>query len=116
MISARIGLVVSSARHRGLSRALRPAILALGLAWSSLVAWPHAASAQEGADESRATTFQAVEGPQKENVPGGPLLVAAYGFVLASLVAYVVRLALMQRKTSTEVDRLSALLEQKRKA
>lgn len=74
------------------------------------------AHAQEGADESRATTFQAVEGPQKENVPGGPLLITAYGFVLAALLAYVARLGLMQRRTSAEVDRLVALLEQKRKA
>jgi hypothetical protein len=74
------------------------------------------AQAQEGADESRATTFQAVEGPQKENVPGGPLLVTAYGFVLAALLGYVVRLAVMQRKTSAEVVRLAAILEQKRKA
>jgi len=75
-----------------------------------------AAQAQEGADESRATTFQAVEGPQKESVPGGALLVTAYGLVLAALLGYVVRLGLMQRRTSADVERLSALLEQKRKA
>ena len=74
------------------------------------------AQAQEGADESRATTFQAVEGAQKESVPGGPLLITAYGFVLVALLAYVARLGLMQRRTSADVDRLTALLEQKRKA
>ncbi|MFT3923686.1 MAG: hypothetical protein QM778_14235 [Myxococcales bacterium] len=84
--------------------------LVLWLGWSGI------AQAQEGAEESRATTFQAVEGPQKESVPGGPLLIGAYGFVLAALLAYVARLGLMQRRTAAEVERLSALLEQKRKA
>ena len=70
-----------------IARGLRAAALA------STLALPAFAQAQdESAEESRATAFQAVEGPQKENVPGGPLLVAAYGFVLAALVAYVVRL------------------------
>jgi hypothetical protein len=72
--------------------------------------------AQEDAAESRATSFQAVEGPQKESVPGGPLLLGAYGFVLLALVAYVVRLGLMQRKTSAEFERLAQAIQQNRKA
>lgn len=72
------------------------------------------AAAQDGTSE-RATSFQAVEGPQKEQVPGGPLLVFAYAFVLVTLVAYVGRLGLLQRKTAADVARLSQVLEGKRK-
>jgi CcmD family protein len=72
--------------------------------------------AQEDPADSRATAFQAVEGAQKESVPGGPLLVSAYAFVLVLLVGYVARLGLMQRKTAAEVERLAQAIEQKRKA
>lgn len=75
--------------------------------------------AQDGADpaadgkdaaESRATAFQAVEGPQKEQVPGGALLVSAYAVVMVLLVGYVGRLALLQSKTAAEVERLTRAL------
>jgi hypothetical protein len=85
-------------------------------AFTALVLTAVPSFAQEDAAESRATTFQAVEGPQKENVPGGPLLVGAYAFVLVMLVGYVARLGLMQRKTAAEVERLMHAIEQKRKA
>ncbi len=49
------------------------------------------ALAQEDVDESRATSFQAVEGAQREDVPGGPLLIGAYGVTLLLLVGYVAR-------------------------
>ena len=70
----------------------------------------------EGADgkdaaESRATAFQAVEGPQKEQVPGGALLVSTYAFVLVLLVAYVARLGSLQSRTAAEVERLTRALE-----
>jgi hypothetical protein len=52
-----------------------------------------------------------VEGPQKEQVPGGALLVSAYAFVLVLLVAYVGRLGALQSKTAAEVERLSRALE-----
>jgi hypothetical protein len=74
------------------------------------------AQEEEGAAESRATSFQAVEGAQTEQVPGGPLLVGAYGFVLFALVAYVARLGLMQRKSAAEFERLAQAIEAKRKA
>ncbi len=114
MISLFVSIRRGAVRRVGWSAFLAPSLRTMALAW--VLALPALAHGQEGVDESRATTFQAVEGPQKENVPGGPLVVAAYGFVLATLVAYVVRLSFMQRKTSAEVDRLVALLEQKRKS
>jgi hypothetical protein len=72
-----------------------------------------AAAGDDGKDaaESRATAFEAVEGPQKEQVPGGALLVSAYAFVLVLLVAYVGRLAALQSRTAAEVERLSRALE-----
>jgi hypothetical protein len=86
------------------------------LSGALLALWLTSASAlgQQDAAESRAASFQAVEGAQKESVPGGPLLVSAYGFVLVLLVGYVARLALMQRRTANELDRLTRALEQKR--
>lgn len=91
-------------------RLLRSAACALALGFSVA----SAAQAEDAAD-SRATSFQAVEGPTKEQVPGGPLLVAAYAVVLALLVAYVARLGALQKKTSSEVTRLTAAVERARK-
>ncbi len=84
------------------------------LACALVLAFSSVGAAQDAAND-RATSFQAVEGPQKEQVPGGPLLVAAYAFILVSLVAYVARLGLMQRRTAQDVARLSQLIETKRK-
>ena len=62
-------------------RRIRAWALGLGLLTSS-------ALAQEDAAESRSATFQAVQGNVKEDVPGGPLLLAAYGTILVVLCAY----------------------------
>jgi hypothetical protein len=86
------------------------------LALSALLFGTATVSAQDSPADSRATTFQAVEGASKEQVPGGPLLVSAYAFVLVMLVGYVARLGLLQRKTAADVERLSQAIEQKRKA
>jgi hypothetical protein len=69
----------------------------------------------EDAAESRATSFQAVEGPTAEQVPGGMLLVAAYAVVLVLLVAYVGRLGSLQRRNQNELARLSEAVERARK-
>jgi hypothetical protein len=74
------------------------------------------AGAQEDAAESRSTSFQAVEGPNKEDVPGGPLLVYAYAFIMVALVAYVARLGSLQSKNRAELDRLARALERGRGA
>ena len=63
------------------------------------------------AAESRATSFQAVEGSQKDEVPGGGLLVGAYAFVMVVLVGYVARLGLLQSKTTQELERLTRAIE-----
>ena len=70
------------------------------------------ADGAQDAAESRSTSFQAVEGAQGEQIPGGPLVVGAYGFVLVLIIAYVARLARMQAQTTAEVERLTRAIEQ----
>ena len=90
--------------------------------WFALCLWLAApVYAQEAADdpskdaaESRATSFQAVEGSKKDDVPGGPLMVAAYAFVMVVLVGYVARLGTLQNKTARELERLTRALERGR--
>ncbi|MDQ3033337.1 MAG: hypothetical protein M3Y87_13035 [Myxococcota bacterium] len=60
---------------------------------------------------SRSTTFQAVEGPTTEDVPGGPLLVGAYGTILVLLLGYVMWLGRLQSVTTRDVARLRRALE-----
>lgn len=67
----------------------------------------------EDAEESRSAAFRAVEGAQTEDVPGGTLMIVAYMTALVLLVGYIARLGMMQRRTSTEVERLAALLAER---
>jgi hypothetical protein len=76
---------------------------------------PAPAAGQEPSEDTRATSFQAVQGAQKEDVPGGSLLVGAYAVVLVLIVGYVARLGMMHQKTASDVERLSRLLETQRK-
>jgi hypothetical protein len=68
-------------------------------------------SAQDDTVGDRATSFQAVQGAAKEDVPGGPLLVGAYAFVLVLFIGYVARLGALQAKTARELERLTRALE-----
>jgi hypothetical protein len=91
---------------------LRALALALFLAATAAPALAQ----QEDAADSRATSFQAVEGAQAESVPGGALMVGAYAVALVLLVAYVARLGMMHQKTASELERLSRALDARRKA
>lgn len=71
----------------------------------SSVAWAMQASAQDAADD-RATSFKAVTGAVKEDVPGGPLLLAAYGAILLVIISYGVRLVRMQQRAQGDLARL----------
>ncbi|HEX2679006.1 MAG TPA: CcmD family protein [Polyangiales bacterium] len=66
----------------------------------------------QGADAAgdRATSFQTVEGAVKEDVPGGPLLVAAYGFVWIAVLGYVLRLGRMQARVEANIATLERAL------
>jgi hypothetical protein len=81
----------------------------LALVFCAAFAMP--AFAQQDAAAGRSTAFQAVQGARAEdNVPGGKLLISAYGVVLVLLVGYVLRLGLLQRKTSADVARLTGVI------
>ena len=56
--------------------------------------------------QDRATEFVAVDGAVAEDVPGGPLLVGAYGLVLLVVLGYVLRLGFLQAGTARDLDRL----------
>ena len=66
---------------------------------------------RETAAESRATSFQAVQGPSAEDVPGGPLLLGAYGTILVLLLTYVAWLGRLQSTTARDLDRLQKALD-----
>lgn len=59
----------------------------------------------------RADSFQAASGAQTENVPGGTLMIAAYGAVFVLIFGYVASLAVRQNNTQRELDRLRQDLE-----
>ena len=63
------------------------------------------ASAQTAA-EDRATSFKAVTGAVKEDVPGGPLLLAAYAAILIVIISYGVRLVRLQARAESDLARL----------
>lgn len=100
------GIDPKSFRQRWLSRAL-----ALGAAWLSA----GVAFAQDAAEE-RATSFRAVQGAVKEDVPGGPLLVAAYAVIWVFVLLYVVRVVRQQQQSQRDLTRLEAQLAKASKA
>lgn len=85
-------------------------LFVLGLSLSPLTAL-----AQDGEDagESRAETFQAAEGAQTENIPGGMLMVVAYGVTLVLVLGYVVSIGMRQARTARELERLRADLSKR---
>lgn len=61
-------------------------------------------------DQDRAQSFQAVKGAVKEDVAGGPLLVAAYAVVWVVVLLYVIRLVRQQQHSQAEIERLERVL------
>lgn len=84
----------------------RAMALALAMIASSPGAIALAQDETEDAAESRSATFEAARGAQLEELPGGSLLVAAYGVVFVLLLGYVVAIAFRQASTARELDRL----------
>jgi hypothetical protein len=82
------------------------------LACATSLLFACAAAAQQAPDaaEERSQSFQAVKGAVQEDVPGGPLLVWAYGLILLLLVGYLVRLVRMQQHSERELARLAQQL------
>ena len=59
----------------------------------------------------RATTFQAVSGPQAEHYSGEVLLVSAYAIVWAVLLAWVALIWRRQSAMRSRVDELERILD-----
>jgi hypothetical protein len=93
---------------------LRRALLCAGLL-SCLLQASSGASAQEAA-EDRSQSFRPIEGAVKEDVPGGPLLVAAYGSLWLFLLGYGFRLIRLQGRAEADVQRLERALARERPA
>ena len=74
---------------------------------AALLGAPALALAEETtAQDDRATKFEVVEGAVREDVPGGPLLVAAYALIWLAVFAYVFRLVRLQRGADENLARL----------
>lgn len=75
----------------------------------SALAFAGVALAQDAAAE-RSQGFKAVQGAVQEDVPGGPLLVIAYGLIWVMVLVYVLRLMQHQQRTAAELERVESLL------
>lgn len=103
---------------RALGAVLRACALALALALALIAAGrAHAqgttaqeAPAGQDAAEQRSQSFQAVQGAVHEDVPGGPLLVIAYGAIWVVVLGYVIRLVRLQQRAQSDVERLERVL------
>jgi CcmD family protein len=89
--------------------------VALGAAALGFVPRVHAQGGQAGAGaqdaaEQRSQSFQAVQGAVREDVAGGPLLLAAYGVIWVLVLLYVVRLVRLQAHAQADVERLERVL------
>jgi hypothetical protein len=71
------------------------------------------AEADEVAD-SRATGFRAVDGAQVEDVPGGMMLVGAYGAIAILLLLFLLRQHSQLGDLSTRIDVLRSEIERQR--
>jgi hypothetical protein len=87
------------------ARKLGGRLAALGSAWLCA----GVALAQDAAEE-RATSFRAVQGAVKEDVPGGPLLVSAYAVIWVFVLLMVVRVVRQQQQSQRDLARLEGQL------
>lgn len=100
----------------------RPLVVVIASAWLwgaaalpilAPVIVPAQVSAQaedaDGVDDvadDRAQSFQAVSGAVQEDVPGGPLMLAAYAAVWIVVFGYVFRINRLQRGVEANLERL----------
>lgn len=66
-------------------------------------------------EEDRGTAFQRVTGPARDNVPGGKLMVIAYGVVWMTIFGYVFATWRRQSRLRDDLSRMQAALEEERK-
>lgn len=84
------------------------------LALAALLGASPALAQDEDPAESRSATFEAAEGAQAEEIPGGTLMVVAYGIVWLLVLGYVASIAMRQARTAADVKRLEQELAKKR--
>lgn len=89
---------------------MKPSIMQSAVATLACVALP-GASALADDGSGRAAAFQAVDGPPTEGVPGGALMVAAYGFVWLALLGWLALVALRAARTERELHDLHTRLD-----
>jgi CcmD family protein len=90
------------------SKCLRCGLL---LSWL-LLSVPGSALAQApSATDERAQSFEAVTGAVKEDVAGGPLMLAAYAFVWLAVFGYGFRLVRLHRSIEAELGRVERAVE-----
>jgi hypothetical protein len=104
---------------------MRSWTLALALVWGlsalSGLATPQLAVAQDtptanagadtaDADSDRAQSFRAMTGPATEDVPGGVLLIGAYGLVWIFVLLLVLRIGSVSRQVTVDLARLERVL------
>jgi hypothetical protein len=88
---------------------LSPGVAApIAFCWAST--WAVGAFAQEAQPAERAQSFEAAQGSTKEDVPGGPLLVAGYGILWVAMLVYLFRLVRLQQRAQNDLARLEQAL------
>lgn len=91
------------------ARKLWGGLIVLGSAWLCAGVALAQDAAQDAAEE-RAQSFRAVQGAVKEDVPGGPLLVAAYAVVWGFVLLFVIRVVRQQQQSQRDLARLEGQL------
>ena len=71
-----------------------------------------AESAESGESEDRATQFRTSAGPQVDRVPGGKLLIGAYGLAWLAILAFMwFRIDRQQKRATGELQRLASVVD-----
>jgi CcmD family protein len=78
-------------------------------AWLFAASWGRAQQADGG---DRATSFERAEGPTRERLPGGTLLVVAYAIFWVATLGFVVLQKRRIARLEEEVDRLTRALKE----
>ena len=70
------------------------------------------ASTESTDSEDRATTFRTSAGPQVDRVPGGKLLIGAYGLAWLAILGFMwFRIDRQQKRATGELERLASVVD-----
>lgn len=81
-----------------------------------LFSWSASAQEDSGDPEERASAFRAVSGPQVEQVPGGALLIGAYGVAWIAILGFFAHVGRLNARTATDIARLERAVAQQRES